>query len=138
MSNFILYPLLGLIILYTLYSRGIILADFNFITPKEAMELIVNEEDNITILDVRTREEYQSVGYIKNAILVPVQELKSKLDELKKFKDHKILVYCASGSRSISASRILKKNGFTPYNINGGISNWKSNGFKMKRDTNDS
>ena len=131
MSNFIIYPFIGLIILYILYSKGIILADFDFATPKESMELIVNEEKNVTILDVRTKDEYQSIGHIKNAILIPVQELEARIDELKKFKNRKILVYCASGSRSVSASRILKKNGFTPYNMNGGISSWKNSGYSI-------
>jgi rhodanese-related sulfurtransferase len=36
-------------------------------------------------------------------------------------KDKRIIVYCRSGSRSIKASRILEKNGFTPLNVEGGI-----------------
>ncbi len=130
MNDLMLYSFIGLVILYILYAKGIILADFNFATPKEAMDIMTNEENNMTILDVRTDAEYHS-GYIKNAILIPVQELESRLDELKKFKSRKILVYCASGNRSITASRILYKNEFNPYNINGGINNWKSNGFKI-------
>ena len=130
MNDLMLYSFIGLVILYILYAKGVILADFNFATPKEAMDIMTNEENNMTILDVRTDAEYHS-GYIKNAILIPVQELESRLDELKKFKSRKILVYCASGNRSITASRILYKNEFNPYNINGGINNWKSNGFKI-------
>jgi rhodanese-related sulfurtransferase len=40
---------------------------------------------------------------------------------LKADKNKKILVYCRTGSRSVSASRILEDNGFTPVNIKGGI-----------------
>lgn len=133
MSNLILYPFIALIILYILYSKGIILADFNFLAPKEAMEIIKNEENNVTILDVRTDAEFKSAGYIKGAILIPVQTLASRLDELTKFKDTKILVYCASGNRSISASRILQKNGFNTYNMNGGINSWKNSGYATKK-----
>jgi len=132
MSDFIIYPLIGLVILFILYSKGIILADFDFASPKEAMELIESEEKNVTILDVRTKDEYQS-GHIKNAILIPVGELEARLGELQKFKNTKILVYCASGSRSVAASRILKKNGFTPYNMNGGIHNWKNSGYSISK-----
>ncbi|NPA60523.1 MAG: rhodanese-like domain-containing protein [Epsilonproteobacteria bacterium] len=132
MNDMILYSSIGLIILYILYAKGIIFADFNFATPKEAMQMIKNEKKNIIILDVRTEIEYANDGHIKDAILIPVQNLQERLDELKKFKDYKILVYCASGNRSISASRILYANGFNPYNINGGISNWKRSGFKIQ------
>ena len=131
MNDFIIYPFIGLIIFYILYSKGIILADFNFASPKEAIELIENKENNITILDVRTQAEYQSIGHIQNAILIPVQELETRLDELKEFKNHKLLVYCASGNRSISASRILYKHEFNPYNVNGGLSSWKNSGYKI-------
>ncbi len=133
MNDLMLYSFIGLVIIYLLYAKGIILADFNFATPKEAMEMMTNEKKNIIILDVRTDAEYQTSGHIKDAILIPVQELETRLDELEKFKNHKILVYCASGNRSISASRILYKYGFNPYNMRGGIYNWKSNGYKIEK-----
>ncbi len=132
MTNYLMFPIIGFIIFYVLYSKGVILANFDFITPKEAMSIIQNEENNMTILDVRTKDEYK-MGYIKNSKLIPLQELSQRLNELQKFKNKKILVYCASGSRSVAASRILEKNGFTPYNINGGISNWSNSGYKITK-----
>ena len=120
---------IGLLILYILYSKGIILADFHFISPQEAAQTIKNEENNVTIVDVRTVAEYKSLGYIENAVLIPLGELENNLDAFKKFKDKKILVYCATGNRSISASRILHANGFHTYNINGGINGWKNSGY---------
>ena len=132
-NNLITYVFIGLMILYVLYSKGIILADFNFISPKEAIQIIQDEENNVTILDVRSEEEYKSLGYIQNAILVPLNKLEFKLDALQKFKNTKILVYCASGNRSISASRILHKNGFHTYNINGGINSWRNSGYNITK-----
>jgi len=131
MNDLMLYSFIGLVILYILYSKGIILADFNFATPKEAMDIMKNEKNNMIILDVRTDAEYHTAGHIKGAILIPVGELKARLDELKEFKERKIIVYCASGNRSISASRILYGHGFNPYNLNGGINNWKRNDYKI-------
>ena len=126
-----LYSFIGLVIFYILYAKGIIFADFNFVTPKEANEMITNEKKNIIILDVRTDIEYKNTGHIKDAILIPVQNLSTRLNKLEKYKNHKILVYCASGNRSISACRILYKHDFNPYNINGGINGWKNNGFEI-------
>ena len=133
MGNIILYTFIGLVILFLLYSKGIILADFDFVSPKEAKEMIDKKDNNVTILDVRTDVEYDTVGHIKNAILIPVQTLESKLNTLEKFKNYKIIVYCASGSRSVSASRILKKNGYTPYNMKGGINSWANSGYGISK-----
>ena len=132
MTNYFMYPIIGFIIFYGLYSKGIILANFEFVDPNQAMDIIQNEENNMTILDVRTPDEYK-MGHIKNSTLIPLQSLSKRLDELHNFKDKKVLVYCASGSRSISASRILEKNGFSPYNMNGGVSSWVGNGYKITK-----
>ena len=131
-NDLIAYLFIGSMILYMLYSKGMILADFNFISPQEAVQTITNEENNVTIIDVRTPEEYKTLGHIKNAILIPVNQLEGRLKELAQFKSKKILVYCASGNRSISASRILHENGFYTYNINGGIHNWETNGYEVQ------
>ncbi|NOQ31545.1 MAG: rhodanese-like domain-containing protein [Helicobacteraceae bacterium] len=131
MNNYLLYIFIGLAGVYLLYQKGIIFANFNSITPAEATNIIKNEESNMTILDVRTPAEYKNVGHIANAILIPVQNLEKELDYLKQFKNKKILVYCASGNRSVTASRILHANGFNPYNIKGGVSRWSSDGFKL-------
>ena len=41
-------------------------------------------------------------------------------------KSKKVLVYCRSGNRSATASRLLSKNGFTVINMSGGMIGWKS------------
>jgi len=131
MNDLMLYSFIGLVIFYILYAKGVIFANFHFVTPKEVMDMITNEKKNILILDVRTDMEYKNRGHIKDAILIPVQNLNSRIDELENFKNHKILVYCASGSRSVSACRILYKHDFNPYNINGGINGWINNNYKL-------
>lgn len=119
-STMILYwiAMLGLFISYS-YSKGWIMADFEFVNAKQAIVLLSNE-NNITLLDVRTVQEYEE-KHLKNAINIPVQTLNESLQLLNDKKDKRILVYCRSGSRSIKASRILEKSGFTPLNIEGGI-----------------
>jgi len=101
------------------YSKGWVFANFQSIDAKQAIEML-EDDDNITLLDVRTIAEFKS-GHLRDATLIPVQELSENIKMLKSDKDKKILVYCRSGSRSVSASRILKERGFTPINIKGGI-----------------
>lgn len=94
---------------------------FENATVNEAQQLII-EEDDITILDVRTQQEYD-FGHIPNATLIPVDELGDRLGELDETKA--ILVYCRTGVRSVQASLTLTDNGFsTVYNLEGGIVAW--------------
>jgi rhodanese-related sulfurtransferase len=125
MMDNLFWVVLLLLGIYVLYTKGIIFANFESVSPKVAYEMIQSDdENNVTILDVRTPEEFKKDGRIAGAKLIPVEQLSQNLEMLKKSK--KILVYCRSGSRSVYASRILEKNGFEPLNMNGGINGWKS------------
>ena len=118
-TNMLYWPAIIALVLWFTYSKGWILTNFESIDAKQAIHLI-DTDDNITLLDVRTIAEYKQ-GHLRDATLIPVQALAQNLGMLKEDKNKKILVYCATGNRSISASRVLKKNGFTPINIQGGI-----------------
>lgn len=117
--------------IYFAYVKGWILSDFESISPKQAYTLLKNDY-NVTLLDVRTPNEFSS-EHIDGAILIPVQELNQNISKLDTLKDKKIIVYCHSGNRSVTASRILLANGFTPLNLSGGIAQWKSDGLGTQR-----
>ena len=70
-----------------------------------------------TILDVRLPEEL-TLGMIDGAVHVPLQQLRSKVNEIP--KDRTVLVYCQTGQRSYFAARVLSQLGFDVYNLNGG------------------
>jgi parallel beta-helix repeat protein len=83
---------------------------------------MIDSEPSIVVLDVRTQSEYDA-GHIKNARLIPVDELEQRLNELNKTQS--ALVYCRSGYRSSTASQILVNNGFLHvYNMLEGITAW--------------
>lgn len=130
-GNILTALFLAVVGLYILYSKGLIFAGFESVSAKEAYRMI-NSDSNTIVLDVRTPTEYTNDGHIKGAILIPLQELKDSLNELKRYKESKILVYCRSGNRSVKASRILAKNGFYPINIKGGISSWKRESLPLE------
>ena len=90
---------------------------------QEEAKKIMNEEDNYVILDVRTREEYNS-GHIPDAICIPVETITA--DTLRELpdKNQKILVYCRSGNRSKQAADRLAKAGYTNVYEFGGINTW--------------
>ncbi|WP_456403070.1 rhodanese-like domain-containing protein [Hydrogenimonas sp.] len=118
--------------IYFLYSKGIIFANFESVTPEAAYRLVQSDR-NVTLLDVRTAQEYRQDGHLAGALLIPVQELKSRLPELEPYRSKRILVYCRSGHRSVKASRILADAGFHPVNLEGGIGNWRRHGLPVKR-----
>ena len=83
-------------------------------------------EKNTIVLDVRTEEEYFGpLGHIENAILIPIQELQSRLDELNQFKNETIYVVCRSGQRSNVGKDILNANNFRAVNVDGGMISWR-------------
>jgi rhodanese-related sulfurtransferase len=114
---------------YLAYSKGWIFSNFESITPKEAQALIQSGE-KVTLLDVRTPDEFTK-EHIEGAILIPLQTLDKNLALIANVKNQKILVYCHSGNRSVSASRLLADNGFTPLNVSGGITEWKAQGLSV-------
>lgn len=118
-TNILYWIAMAGLLFWFAYSKGWILANFESIDAKQAIQLLENDT-NVTLLDVRTIQEYKE-GHLRDATLIPVQALDKNLDMLKQDKNKKIIVYCRTGSRSVSASRILEENGFTPLNVKGGI-----------------
>jgi rhodanese-related sulfurtransferase len=109
-------------------ARGIIAvvdyrqANYREITSKEAADLI----RNITplVLDVRTPGEY-SRGHLKDSVLIPLQQLQSRWQEIAEYKNKDVLIYCATGNRSTVAAKILIDNGFKRIlNLRQGIAGW--------------
>ena len=86
-------------------------------------EKLLSNQDYI-FLDVRTEQEHDA-GHIPNSTHIPVGSLETRIDEIEKFKDKKIVVYCRSGNRSAKGTTILIKSGFEAVNLSGGMLQWK-------------
>lgn len=66
------------------------------------------------------------------SLLIPLNELADRLEEIDSYKTRDILVICRSGNRSRAASQILVDAGFTNvYNIDRGIIGWVQGGFPV-------
>jgi len=74
------------------------------------------------LLDVRTPEEY-ALGHIPDAMNLPLDELRGRLDELP--RDRQIAAYCQVGQRGYLATRILLQSGFRVVNIGGGYKTYR-------------
>ena len=98
--------------------------DRKALTAKEALKKI-QKDASIVVLDVRTSEEFKSeTGHLKNAILIPVQELEARAGELEAYKEKTIIAVCRSGNRSGRATAFLNGKGFHVLNLEGGMLKW--------------
>ena len=88
----------------------------------------ISKNPTAILLDVRTKEEFEGTsdpnfGTLKNAINIPIGEIRDRIGELRKFKDSEILVFCSHSHRSPQVSYLLTQNGFKKVsNLNGGMS----------------
>jgi len=87
----------------------------------------INAKNNILLLDVRTATEFDGpLSHIEGAVLLPIQELEQRVDELNEHKEKEIIVICRSGNRSQTGTRILISHGFNAVNMLGGMEAWNA------------
>jgi len=82
------------------------------------------EIKNPVIVDVRNTWEFDE-EHVTNAINVPLHELPSRINELKKI-NKPFIFYCRSGNRSGAAVNILKQSGIMDVHNGGGIFDLKN------------
>ncbi|MFN8630153.1 MAG: rhodanese-like domain-containing protein [Chloroflexota bacterium] len=83
------------------------------------------------LVDVRERDEFMRVR-VEDCLFIPMSTLGVRLDEIP--KDRPILVMCASGSRSQSATAYLRQAGWEDVgSVAGGIDGWERLGLPVKR-----
>jgi rhodanese-related sulfurtransferase len=103
----------------------------NAVDPLGATALI-NHEDGV-VLDVRSIAEFKD-GHIVNAINIPLNGLGNNLKQLEKHRDKPIVAVCRSGSRSNSACKLLRKQGFENVkNLRGGMMAWENASLPVNR-----
>jgi rhodanese-related sulfurtransferase len=90
--------------------------------PSE-LDQLLKTTNSIVLLDVRTAAERQT-GSIKSSIHIPLQSLRTRFNELEKYKGREIVCYCQTGSRSVSAALLLRGKGFPVANLRGGMADW--------------
>ncbi len=88
----------------------------------------IAQKQEITLLDVRTPEEYAG-GHIKGAKNIDWyrEDFSSAIATLN--KKQPVYVYCRSGKRSAEAAAQMRRDGFEKvYELTGGISDWETAG----------
>ncbi len=102
----------------------------NSVTTEDAAERVAS---GYTVLDVREPDEYQE-GAIPGAIHIPRGHLESQVEGRLTDKTKPVLVYCASGVRSVFAANTLQQLGYeTVAEMAGGFNRWKDEGRDWKK-----
>jgi sulfur-carrier protein adenylyltransferase/sulfurtransferase len=84
------------------------------------------------LLDVRELDEWQE-GHLPGAYHIPRGNLESRIEALVPDKDLEIVIYCASGARSVFAAKSLGELGYSSVSsMSGGFTDWKRNGYTFE------
>ncbi|MGL4209030.1 MAG: rhodanese-like domain-containing protein [Candidatus Adiutrix sp.] len=131
MGQIIITGFLALFILVLVFAGGRLilekraanLAAVNTKITAQAAHKIMNGDEPVILIDVRTASEYDE-GHIEGAILIPHQEIEQKIQLHTTDKDGLILLYCRSGRRSAIATKMLLNMGYNSVFDFGSISDW--------------
>jgi rhodanese-related sulfurtransferase len=98
-----------------------------------AMQAVRLMNQGALVIDLRAKESYDA-GHIGDARNVPIAELESRADGLKKWRDKNVITYCDSGTSGASGARALMKLGFTKvFNLHGGLNAWVKDNLPLAK-----
>ena len=96
------------------------------ISVYELEKLLIDKNQKICIIDVRTEQEYNLV-HMNDTILIPLDTIENgesipRIRELA--SSNKLILHCKLGGRSAKATIALKRFDIPAYNLSGGIDAW--------------
>jgi rhodanese-related sulfurtransferase len=92
-------------------------------------ELDARRANGAVLIDVRTADE-NDAGAIPGSILIPVDELRQRLDGISATE---VIVHCKVGQRGHTATQILRSHGITAFNLDGGYLTWRAGMDSIER-----
>ncbi len=97
----------------------------------QQLKAALDAQEQLVLLDVRTPEEYTGDGHVAGSVLIPVDQIQTRLGELSKATP--IVCICRSGNRSQTACATLAANGYTGLrNVTGGMHAWTAAGYPIE------
>lgn len=126
---------------YIAFGLFVLITAYNYLKPQGgrnytsldsgAAKEMLEEDKNIVLIDVRSREDY-NLEHLKGAKNIPLDQLDSRLGKLPRDKD--IVVYCQNGGRSVRAVRKLEVAGFTRlYHMHEGLRGWNKASYPTRK-----
>jgi molybdopterin/thiamine biosynthesis adenylyltransferase/rhodanese-related sulfurtransferase len=103
-------------------------SEINETTPEEVAERLESDA-RLQLLDVREQEEVEQ-GIIPRARHLSRAHFESRAEDVVPGKDDEIVVYCASGVRSVFAAKTLEELGYSKVSsMKGGFVRWRELGY---------
>lgn len=100
------------------------------VDPSEVNGLL---DTGVALLDVRESDEWDG-GHLPGATHVARGYLETRVDGVLPDKDQRVVVYCASGTRSALAAKTLLDLGYANVeSMTGGITLWKDRGYAVDK-----
>jgi rhodanese-related sulfurtransferase len=85
----------------------------------------IDAGERLFMLDVRSAGEFRDLRLGIGEVLIPLDELRRRIDEIPSDRDAEIICYCKVAQRGYEASRILRGTGWTNVKVmEGGINAW--------------
>lgn len=100
--------------------------------PVQGRDLLRRVRDGeVTVLDVRPREEYRA-AHIPGALSIPVKELEKRLAELPRSRE--IVAYCRGPwcVMAVDAVTLLRRKGFRARRLEEGVVDWRARGWRIE------
>ena len=98
-----------------------------------AMQAVRLMNQGALVLDLRNKDSFDS-GHIGDARNLPVAELESQAESLKRWRDKNVITYDDSGSGGAGAARTLTKLGFTKvFSLEGGLNAWVKDNLPLTK-----
>jgi len=98
--------------------------------PEIDPQWLASHLGEVEVVDVRSRSEFEGeLGQVKGSMLGPLDELRSRMDEISSCRP--VVLVCQTGKRSAMGATILRKAGLTRVaNLAGGLVRWRQLGFR--------
>ena len=103
-------------------------------TSVDKLKQQLDEGDDILLLDVRTKADYLGEQkHIAGSTLLPLEELKQRIEELNDYLEKPIMIICRTDRRSSKAAQILAQHGFADVHvIQMGMTDWLKHGYPVE------
>ena len=100
----------------------------------KALKSQIDSKQDMLLLDVRSESDFNGEqGHIAEATLIPLEELKQRIDSIEEYKSKPIVTICRTDRRSSDAAKILSNLGFENVKVaRMGMTDWIKNSYPVE------
>jgi phage shock protein E len=101
--------------------------------PQERALQLSQLEERPLFLDVRSEQEFRD-GHIEGSLNIPFDQLAKHLQNIGRYKEREVIVYCEVGRRAVIAAQVLIEAGFRKLAfLEGDMKAWRRRSLPMAK-----